>query len=179
MWAVQSLKMCTFMVFFLHKADKILDEKVHKSYVFWYWRVMQSLKKNWLLFPKMTWESWSILMPGVASLKIFTLMCVTYLESILCFSQKCTEELCVTTLKNDVIFKERLTGGLKNDIRNLVNFHGSSRNIDNLHSDDSFCQCHIKFQLKKVQKSYLSWHWRVIEALKKNCEKWHEEFGKF
>ena len=151
----------------------------YRSYVSWHWGVMQSLKKNWLLFPKMTWGSWSILMPGVASLKIFTLMCVTYLESILCFSQKCTEELCVTTLKNDVIFKERLTGGLKNDIRNLVNFHGSSRNIDNLHSDDSFCQCHIKFQLKKVQKSYLSWHWRVIEALKKNCEKWHEEFGKF
>ena len=27
------------------------------------------------------------------------------------------------TLKGDVIFKEKLTGGLKNDIRNLIYFH--------------------------------------------------------
>ena len=30
------------------------------------------------------------------------------------------------TLESDAIFKEKLAGGLKNDIRNLVNFHGSS-----------------------------------------------------
>ena len=29
-------------------------------------------------------------------------------------------------LKDDAKFKEKLTGGLKNDIRNLVNFHASS-----------------------------------------------------
>ena len=29
-------------------------------------------------------------------------------------------------LKDDAIFKEKLTSGLKNDIRNLVNFHASS-----------------------------------------------------
>ena len=29
-----------------------------------------------------------------------------------------TEELCVMKLKNDAIFKEKLTGGLKNNIRN-------------------------------------------------------------
>ena len=32
----------------------------------------------------------------------------------------------------------------------------------------SFCPNHIKFQLNKVQKSYLSWHWRVLKSLKKN-----------
>ena len=31
------------------------------------------------------------------------------------------------TMKCDAIFKEKLTGGLKNDIGNLVNFHASSR----------------------------------------------------
>ena len=39
------------------------------------------------------------------------------------------------TLKSDAIFKEQLTGGLKNDIRNLVNFYGSSRKSKNLHFD--------------------------------------------
>ena len=35
--------------------------------------------------------------------------------------------------------------------------------------------------LKKVQRSYLSWHWIVIQYLKKNLLiwKWHEEYGKF
>ena len=32
----------------------------------------------------------------------------------------------------------------------------------------SFCKNHIKLQLKKVQKTYLSWHWRVMQSLKKN-----------
>ena len=39
------------------------------------------------------------------------------------------------TLKGDKIFKETLTGDLKNDIRNLINFHGSSRKSENLHFD--------------------------------------------
>ena len=39
------------------------------------------------------------------------------------------------TLKGDVIFKEKLTGGLKKDKRNLVNFHASSRKSENLHTD--------------------------------------------
>ena len=59
----------------LSKAYKVLDEKVQINYVLWHWRVMQSLKKNWLLIPKMTWRIWWILMRAVASLKICTLIC--------------------------------------------------------------------------------------------------------
>ena len=57
------------------KAYKDLDEKLQKSYVSWHWRVMQSLKKSWLLAPKITWGIWWTLMQAVASLKICTLMC--------------------------------------------------------------------------------------------------------
>ena len=39
------------------------------------------------------------------------------------------------TLKGDAIFKEKLTGDLKNDIRNLINFHASSRKSEKLHFD--------------------------------------------
>ena len=48
------------------------------------------------------------------------------------------------TLKGDTIFKEKLTGGLKNDIRNLVNFHASSCKSGNLHYD-GFCSKDFKF----------------------------------
>ena len=40
------------------------------------------------------------------------------------------------TLKSDAIFKEKLTGGLKNDIKNLINFHASSDKSENLHFDE-------------------------------------------
>ena len=39
------------------------------------------------------------------------------------------------TMNGDAIFKEKLIGGLKNDIRNLVNFHASSHKSENLHFD--------------------------------------------
>ena len=42
------------------------------------------------------------------------------------------------TLKGDAIFEEKLNCGLKNDIRNLVNFHGNSQKSENLHFDGLF-----------------------------------------
>ena len=37
------------------------------------------------------------------------------------------------TLEGDAIFKEKLTGGLKNDIKNLINFHANRRKSENLY----------------------------------------------
>ena len=91
---------------FLTKAHKDLDEKVQKSYVSWHWRVMQSLKKNWLLVPKMTWGIWWI------------------------FIQQ--------------------------------------RKSDNFHFDVLLFSIAYNVSDKKVRKNYLSWHWRLIQTLKKN-----------
>ena len=49
----------------LSKTYKILIKKVHKSYVSWQWRAMQSLKKNRLFIPKMKEGMWWILMWAV------------------------------------------------------------------------------------------------------------------
>ena len=91
----------------LSKACKYLDEKVQKRYVSWHWRFIQSLKKNWLLIPKMTWGIWWILIWPVASLKV-------------------------------------------------------------LHFDVRLFSIAYKVSAKKVQKNYLSWHWKKIQTLKKN-----------
>ena len=37
------------------------------------------------------------------------------------------------TLNSDAIFNEPLTGGLKNYLRNLFNFHASSHKSEDLH----------------------------------------------
>ena len=58
------------------------------------------------------------------------------------------------TLKGDAKLIEKLTGGLKNDIRNLVNFHASSCKSRNLHFDELLL---TSFDLdEKVPKSYVS-----------------------
>ena len=41
-------------------------------------------------------------------------------------------------LKGDEKFKREQTCGLKNDLRNLINFHSSSRRSRNLHFDGLF-----------------------------------------
>ena len=56
------------------------------------------------------------------------------------------------TLKGDAIFKEKLTGGLKNDIKNLINFHESSRKSENLHFDGFVLSKGYKVFAEKVQK---------------------------
>ena len=42
-----------------------------------------------------------------------------------------TEELCLMTLMIDAKFKEKLTCGLGNDLRNLANFHQSTQKCQN------------------------------------------------
>ena len=56
-------------------------------------------------------------------------------------------------LKGDAKFKGKLTRGLKNDIRNLVNFHVSCRKSENLHLDGLVLDEVLD---EKVQKSYVS-----------------------
>ena len=65
-------------------------------------------------------------------------------------------------------FKKKMTRGLKYDIRNLVNFHVSSQKSENLHFDGILLSKTYKKLDEKVQKSYISWYWRVMQTLKKN-----------
>ena len=52
--------------------------------------------------------------------------------------------------------KGKLARGLKNNMRNLVNFHASSRKSENLHFDGTLMSKAYKVLDEKVQKSYVS-----------------------
>ena len=60
------------------------------------------------------------------------------------------------TLKGDAIFKEKLTGGLKNNIRNSVNFHVSSCKSENVHFNGPALSKGYKILDEKLQTSYVS-----------------------
>ena len=127
---------------------------------------MQNLGENWLIAWKLTrnlinfyassWKSENLHLMGSFCRKIYS------------FRWKGTEELFFMTLETDTRFEEKLTLGFKNDMRNLVNFNASSGKSENLHFDVLLLSIAYKVSAKKVQKSYLSWHWRVIQTLNKN-----------
>ena len=127
---------------------------------------MQNLSENWLVAWKMTrnlvnfrvssWKSENLHLMGSFSWKDIK------------FYMKSTEELFLMTLESDAKFEEKLALGFKNDMTNLVIFNASSGKSENLHFDVLLLSIAYKVSAKKVQKSYLSWHWRVIQTLNKN-----------
>ena len=60
------------------------------------------------------------------------------------------------TLKGDAKFKEKISRGLKNDIKNLVNFHTSSRKSENLYFYGLLLYKAYKVLDLKVYQSYVS-----------------------
>ena len=60
------------------------------------------------------------------------------------------------TLKGDARFKGKLTRGLKNEIRYLVNVYANSRNSGNLHFDVLLLSKAYKDLGENLQKSYVS-----------------------
>ena len=75
-----------------------------------------------------------------------------------CMILKFVGELCVMTMKNDVKCEEELTCQFKIDMR--------ISEICILM--DSFWPKYIMFELKKVRRSYVSWHWKLMQSLKEN-----------
>ena len=144
----------------LHKSYKVSTKKVQKSCLSWHWRVMRSLKKNWLVvsLSSLTWRIWWIFIRSFKSQMAWRIgsTFITALKSL----KNCTLTgsfcpkrifhrgyICVMTLKGDAKFKEKLTCGLRNDIRNL-------------HFDWILLSKAGKYLDEKIQKSYVSWHWR-------------------
>ena len=61
-------QICTYDRLLLLKICKISAKKVRRSYVWWYWRLMQNFKKNWFAVSKMTRIRW-ILIQALKSLQ--------------------------------------------------------------------------------------------------------------
>ena len=161
--------------FHLSKEDEVLDEKVQKSYVSWHWQVMQSLKKNWLLIPKMTWGIWWILMRAVASLKICTLMCYFCRKYIMFEPKKYRGVMCHNTKEWCKVWGRTICA-LKNDKKNLTNFVPTLESLKICTLMSSFWSKYIMFVLKTL-RSYVSWHWRAMQYLKK-IDWWFEKSRK-
>ena len=136
--------------FFLSKSYKVSAKKVPKSYISWHCRVIQSLRKTDLWFQiwheefgEFSCEHWQVWK--------FALWCATFVESILCLSQKRTEKLCAITPKNDANFEDELTCALKNDMRNLATFDSTLKSLKICTLMGSFWAKYTIFKLKSYR----------------------------
>ena len=119
-----------------------------------------------LLVSKMAWGiGWTFI--RAKSLKNCALMGSFCPKHIMFQSANFRGIMCHDT-QGDVKFEGKLTCGLKNDIRNLVNFHASSRKSENLHFDQILLSKAYKYLDEKIQKSYVLWCWRVMQSVNKN-----------
>ena len=141
----------------------------------WQWSMMENLKRNWLVFSKLTWGIWQILTRAFKRWDLF-------IQSRKRANLKFTEELCI--MKNGEWWK------IKRGIDLLIhNWHNSLTNIDPStqmpHSTictlmGSFWPKYVMFELKKYTKVMLDGNedgckiWRKTDLC---FPKWHEEFG--
>ena len=72
------------------------------------------------------------------------------------------------TLKSDAKFEKKLTCCLENDMRNLANFHQSTRKCQNWNFDKILLSKVENVWALNLQWSYVSWQWRMIQKLKRN-----------
>ena len=132
---------------------------------------MQNLNKPWLCGLKNGMRNWVSFHCSTQSLKNCTLMGS--------FLSKAYNVSATTFQRNYLLWHWRMmTCVLKNVLRNLVKFHVSSRKSGNLNFHGLFLSKAYKDLDEKVQKSYVSWHWWVMQSLKKTdswFQKWHEK----
>ena len=119
--ALKSLKNLHFFWSLLCKVYNVWSKKLQRSYLSWQWRVMQNLKKNWLV---VNWRGKKDITNAV-NFHQNTWKCQNWdplVQNRWCMSLKFTGELCVMTMKNDTRLEEELTCRFKSDMRNLTNF---------------------------------------------------------
>ena len=83
--------------------------------------------------------------------------------------------------ESDAKFGEELTCYFKNDIRNLTNFDQALESLKNFHLIWLLLSKVYIVWTKKVHRSYLSRHWRVMQNWRGtdlSFQNWHEEFDK-
>ena len=91
----------------------------------WQWKMMQNLKRNWLVCSKLTWGIWRSLTGALENLKNLHFNELLLNKLYNAWAKKSIGELCLVALNIDVTFDGKLTCLFKNDTRNLVNFHQS------------------------------------------------------
>ena len=125
----------------------------------------KNLERNQLVVWKLTWGIWQILTWSLESLKNIHFNGFLLSRVYIVWAKKVQRSYLSwhwRVIQNSE--RNRLVVCFKIDMRNLTNFDLSTWKFQKKYPlIGSFWAEYILFELKKVQMSYLSWHWRVIQ----------------
>ena len=122
--AFESLKNLSFNWVLVTKVYIVWTTKLQRSYPSWQWRVMFTLKKNWLVVWNRLFGKFSAEHLKVSKLGLWW---DPFVQSRKGMTLKFAEEWCVMTMKNNAKFEEELTCYFKTHMRNLRNFDSSTQ----------------------------------------------------
>ena len=121
---------------------------------------MQNLKKNWLVAWKMSGHSHQSTSPEHSKVSKLELWWDPFVQSRKWMNLKFTEKLSVMTMKNNANFEEVLTWGTSQILTWAL------ESLKHLCFNWLLVTKVYIVWATKVQRSYLSWHWRVMQILK-------------
>ena len=134
----------------------------------WKWRMIQKLKRNWLVVSKLTWEIWQILTRALKILTNFHFKGLLLSKVYIIWDKKVQKVYLswqwrvMQNLERNWRFVSKLTRGIRQiftrALESLKTFY-----VNGL----LFINIYIAW-LKKVQRSYLLWHWIVMQNLERN-----------
>ena len=73
---LQRSKNCDFYWVFLSKVQNVWASNLQGSQVSWQWRMMQNLRRNWLVSSKLTWGIWPNLTQALENVKNLHFNCL-------------------------------------------------------------------------------------------------------
>ena len=131
------------------------------------WRMMQNLKRKWLVVSKLTWEMRQVFTRALESLNDFHFNMLLLSKVYTVWGKKVQRSYIHDTEEWYKIWKE-INLWFQNWHKEFNNFWPEHSKVSKIFT----CMCSFWtsyiFWARKVQTSYLSWHWRVMQNLKKN-----------
>ena len=128
---IQKSKNWDFDGIFLSKVENVWAQNLQGSFVSWQWRMMKTLKRNWLVSSKFTWEIWLIVTRSLKNLENLDFNGLLSKKVHNLWAKKSIEEFYLMVLNIDPTFERKLTSTFKNNMRKFANFHQSMFNSKN------------------------------------------------
>ena len=163
---------------FLCKAHNLWRKKVQRRYLSWHWRVMQNLKKNWLVVWKMTWGMWQIF-TKITKVSKLEHWWDSLIQSRKCMSLKYSEEL---ESRQEEWCKVWRTIGLsfQNRQKKLDKFWPQHSKFSKIFAlMGSFSATFMLLELDKCKRVIFHDTEEIWRGIGLSSQNWHEEFDKF
>ena len=130
----------------------------------WQWRMIQKLNKNWLVVFKLTWGTFD----SKNFWKKLYFNCLLVTKVYNAWAAKVQRSYLSWHWRVNANFEKKLTCDLKNDMRNLANFHQSTWKCQNWGFDGILLSKLEKVWPWHLQRIYVSRQWRIMQNLKRN-----------